>query len=78
MRVWLNAARGVLAACEQLEPILQNGRVQRGKRNGNFVPDGKGPDILHQVVTGQIEMEDTDPRVQAFRGIQAPTGTSRS
>lgn len=76
MKVWLNSGNGVLAACEQLEPELQNGRLIRGKRNGNFVIDSKGPDILHRTVSGQIEMEDSDPRVLAYRGLAS--GTSRT
>lgn len=75
MRVWLNNRTGVLAACEQFEPEFENGRMVRGKRNGVFVPDSKGPDILHRTVSGQIEMEDTDPRVLAYRG-QSQSGIS--
>lgn len=61
---WYNASTGVTAVCEQLEPILSNGQIQRGRRNGSFVHDPKGPDILHQVVPGQIEVEDDDPRIR--------------
>ncbi len=77
MRLWLNEAKGVLAKCEQVEPVTQNGRMIRGKRNGEFVQSSKGPDILHQTVSGQVELDETDPRVQAFRTQQAGSDTPR-
>lgn len=63
---WLNVNAGVVAACEQLEPILSNGQVQRGRnRGGVFNHDPKGPDILHRVTPGQVEVDDGDPRIRA-------------
>lgn len=62
---WLNESKGVIASGEQLEPILSNGQVQRGRRIGNtFEHDAKGVDILHRVTPGQIEVQDDDPRVR--------------
>lgn len=66
---WYNPSTGVTAACEQLEPVLSNGQIQRGRRRRTtqgevFDHDEKGPDILHQVVPGQIEVEDDDPRIR--------------
>lgn len=68
---WINESTGVIAACEQLEPILLNGRVQRGIRRKTpqgdvFTHDSKGPDILHRVVPGQVQVEDDDPRIRPF------------
>jgi len=60
---WYNASAGVIAMCEQLEPVLQNGQIRRGKQNGQFVDDPKGRDILHRVIPGQIQVADNDPRV---------------
>lgn len=66
---WYNASTGVTAMCEQLEPVLVNGQVQRGRivrtRDGEvFEPDPKGIDILHRVIPGQIQVADDDPRVR--------------
>lgn len=78
MKLWLNPASGVLAACEQLEPILLNGQVQRGKRNGEFVHNPRGIDILHRTVSGQLELDEDDSRIRSYRGLPAlPSGTLR-
>lgn len=61
---WYNATTGVIAACEQMEPVLLNGQVQRGRRNGEFIHEDNGRDILHRVAPGQIQVEDDDPRVR--------------
>lgn len=66
---WYNASTGVIAACEQLEPILNNGKVQRGRltrtRDGEvFTHDENGADILHRAILGQIQVADDDPRVR--------------
>jgi len=72
MTKWFNETTGVTASCEQLEPVLLNGRVQRGRLTRTaqgevFDHDPKGPDILHRVIPGQIELPDDDPRIPAGR-----------
>lgn len=63
---WLNESAGTLSDCEQLEPVLENGQIIHGYMlNGEFRRDPKGPDILHQPIHGQLELEDDDPLVLA-------------
>ena len=62
---WYNESKGVIAACEQLEPVFQNGHMRRGRNlPGGFVDDEKGIDILHRVIPGQVQVQDDDPRVR--------------
>jgi hypothetical protein len=72
---WLNEAKGVLSAGEQLEPVLddQGNFINGHLENGEFKPDEKGPDILHRPVPGQIQVADDDPRVIAFKNRKVKT-----
>lgn len=62
---WLNEKTGVIANCEQTEPVLENEMMVSGYlcENGSFKRDPDGPDILHQPAPGQVCVEDDDPRI---------------
>lgn len=65
---WLNETTGVIASCEQLRPVLNNGKLVRGevKQDREFVPSETGKDILHEVVPGQVAYEDNDPVILQY------------
>lgn len=72
---WLNDTTGVLASCEQLRPVIENGRMVKGYLvDGVFTRDPKGPDILHEAIPGQDELPEDHARIRAIRGNPQATG----
>ena len=67
--MWFNEQQKVLSSDLQLRPVLdRNGEMIRGHilPDGQFRQDPKGPDIFHEPVPGQVQLEDNDPIVLAF------------